>query len=235
MIAWFVRNPVAANLLMVVMLVAGVFAFGQLSFQGRPNDPVDDAYIDISHSAKSAVDNERELVLPIEDVIRRVPGIEAVYSSAQKNRIWFHLRLDTRFPMDATLETLTEKLSGLSGFSPEVLRQLKIKRREYAEPALSIAVSTALGTRDLESYVARLSDGLRDGLPNIGGVSRLKVDGLQRPEIQIAVNQSVAMYYGITLAQIEKALEKVPEDVIRSVEWAGKNTLTQSDKGAALF
>lgn len=237
MIAWFVRNPVAANLLMVVMLVAGVFAFGQLSFQGRPNDPVDDAYIDISHSAKSAVDNERHLVLPIEDVIRRVPGIESVYSSAQKDRVWFHLRLDTRFPMDATLETLTEKLSGLSGFSPEVLRQLKIKRREYAEPTLSIAVSTALGMRDLESYVTWLRDGLRDGLryglPNTGGVSRLKVNGLQRPEIEIAVNQSVAMYYGITLAQIEKALEKVPEDVIRSVEWAAKNTLTQAGNAIA--
>lgn len=210
MIAWFVRNAIAANLLMIFIIVAGLFALGELSLSSRPDEPVNYLSLSLEHDAKNARENENKLVLPIEAAIKSVPGIDEIYSGATKTGVSFDIRLDTRFPMETTLEILQEKIAGLTELPESVQNQLHIKPGEYSERVLSIVVSTDLESDDLDAYV----NDLHDALSGLSGISSMMVSGLQEPVVNILLNKALALQYDLNFSDIDKALSNLPDGIV---------------------
>lgn len=75
-IEWFMQNPVAANLLMISILIIGFFSLQGLRIQGFPNIDANTIMIDVSYNSGSAQQSEEGIAIKIEQALQGVNGIK---------------------------------------------------------------------------------------------------------------------------------------------------------------
>ena len=73
-IAWMARNPVAANLIMIVCLVGGFLMLGMITQEVFPNTERDIVRIRTSYPGGSPDGIEQGLILVIEEAVRGLDG-----------------------------------------------------------------------------------------------------------------------------------------------------------------
>ena len=86
-IAWFARNPVAANLLMLLVIVLGVMSMGDLRKEAFPAMEPDSINIGVTYDSGSATQSEEGLAIKIEDALEDVIGIKSITSKMPYHNI----------------------------------------------------------------------------------------------------------------------------------------------------
>ena len=81
-IAWFARNPVAANLLMAVMLLTGLFAMPTIQQKNFPDLQIDVVHVTVPYLGAAPEEVERGVCVRIEEELEGVQGIETLHSIA---------------------------------------------------------------------------------------------------------------------------------------------------------
>jgi len=83
-IAWFAANPVAANLLMVFLLVAGAIAGSQLIVQNYPEFDVRRIAVKIPSPGASPREVQEDVVRRVEEAIVGISGVSRVSARQRK-------------------------------------------------------------------------------------------------------------------------------------------------------
>ncbi len=83
MMAWFAKNPVAANLLMILILLVGYFTASGLRTETFPAFPPEQVSISVTVDGGGIQDIEESVVLKIEEALEGVQGIDTLRSSIQ--------------------------------------------------------------------------------------------------------------------------------------------------------
>ena len=83
-LAWMAQNNVAANLLMIVLLVGGLVMSGQIKQEVFPEVTVDLVNISVAYPGASPDEVERGVLLSIEDAILGLDGVKRVTSTASE-------------------------------------------------------------------------------------------------------------------------------------------------------
>ncbi|MDP5053823.1 MAG: efflux RND transporter permease subunit [Congregibacter sp.] len=65
-IAWMAKNPVAANLLLVIVVIAGLFAINTLDKEVFPTFPTETFTVTVPYPGSSPEEVERGIVLRVE-------------------------------------------------------------------------------------------------------------------------------------------------------------------------
>ena len=85
MIAWFVRNPVAANIMMVAIILFGAHAlWKKIPLEVFPEFARDVVNVSVSYPGATPSEVEQGIVLRLEDAISDLPGIEKMYGDANE-------------------------------------------------------------------------------------------------------------------------------------------------------
>ncbi|MFT6456571.1 efflux RND transporter permease subunit [Pseudophaeobacter arcticus] len=79
---WFIRNPVAANLLMVMILVAGAFSLYSIRIEGFPKVPPDTVIIQATYTGAHTSQVDEQIPQPLERALEGVDGVKSIWSSS---------------------------------------------------------------------------------------------------------------------------------------------------------
>jgi len=82
LIAWWTRNPVAANLLMLGILIAGFLGFTRMEREVFPVVKVHQATVDISWRGASAQDVEEQVIARVEEALEDLDSVYRIYATA---------------------------------------------------------------------------------------------------------------------------------------------------------
>ena len=80
LISIMIHHKVAANLLMIALIIPGLFALKKLNTQFLPNFKTDQILITIPWPNHSAQEIERSAVIPVEQEIKNIPDIKSIQS-----------------------------------------------------------------------------------------------------------------------------------------------------------
>ena len=83
LIAWFVKNPVAANLLMVAMFVSGIFGYNSLEREFIPGTTVNGMTVSVVWNGASPRDVNEQIVTRVEEAVDGLDGIDYVEATAR--------------------------------------------------------------------------------------------------------------------------------------------------------
>jgi len=83
-IAWMARNPVASNLLMIVLIVGGLFSAVSIKKEVFPDFALDYITVSVSYPGASPEEVERGIVQVIEENLRGLEGVKEVTASARE-------------------------------------------------------------------------------------------------------------------------------------------------------
>ena len=98
MIAWFTRNHVAANLLMITVLLAGVFSMrSRIPLEVFPS--VESEVISVSVSLRGATpeDVEQGISIRVEEAVQDLEGIDRITSTSSEGASSVRIEVDSGY------------------------------------------------------------------------------------------------------------------------------------------
>ena len=83
-IAWMARNSIAANLLMVVLLVGGLWSAVRIQKEVFPQFELDVVQVAVGYPGAAPAEVEQGILRPVEEAVRAVEGIREITSEARE-------------------------------------------------------------------------------------------------------------------------------------------------------
>ena len=202
----FVRHPVAPNLAMLVMIVAGVWALGQLTRQLLPTFGLNYINITIVWSGASAEDVEALVTQPIEDELIGLDELKSIDSVSRDGSAQVTLEYPDDADMGRALDLVKEKVAQIRNL-PATAEDPVIEALARSEPVSKLVVS-GLPLEQLRPLVRSIERDLRSA-----GLTRLEVSGLPKEEIAIEVPSDRLTELGLSLQDIATAVRAASADV----------------------
>mgnify|MGYP006110876465 CR=1 FL=1 len=84
-IAWMTRNSVASNLLMGILLLAGLFSVLQTKQEVFPEFSIDIISVTVPYPGASPEEVEQGIILAVEEELRGIDGIKRLNSNSSEN------------------------------------------------------------------------------------------------------------------------------------------------------
>ena len=196
-IAWMARNPVAANLLMVIILVAGMLGMTQIKQEVFPEFELDIVNVAVVYPGASPEEVEQGAILAIEEAVRGIDGIKRVGANSSENggSVWAEILLDAnREQVTSDIKTAVDRIQSF----PEEMERPLVTIFKQPRRVLSVMVS---GEVDLPTLHG-LSEQLRGRLVASPGITKVEVDGIPPREVSIEIPRETLEGLGLTLEQV---------------------------------
>ena len=139
LIAWFARNHVAANLLMVVIVMTGLFAATTIRTQMFPDLEIDRVTISVPFPGASPGEVESGVVTRLEEALRDIEGIAEMRSFSSEGSGRVVLDLEVGYDVPAILDEVKLAVDRISSF-PESIEKPVISKSQRQIPAINVQI-----------------------------------------------------------------------------------------------
>ena len=156
-IAWFAENHVAANLLMLLMIVGGLAAIPAIQQKSFPDIEIEVIQIGVPYLGAAPEEVEEGVCVRIEEEIQGIDGIERITSSASEGACGVSAELISGYPIDRALTEIKNAVDGISTF-PSETEQPTVSHLALRRNAIQLALSGDVGERALKAYGERVRD-----------------------------------------------------------------------------
>ena len=200
-IAWFVVNPVAANLLMGLILLGGLVALPVIQQKTMPDIEVDIVQVSVEYLGAAPEEVESGVCIRIEEAIAGIEGVDRIASVATEGACNVSVVLITGYPRDRALSDIKNKVDGIDTFPEEAEKPL-VSHYTIRHNELQIALSGAASERALKFH----GEHLRDGITANTQATQVDLRNARADEISIEVSEESLQRFGLTFSQIVDAV-----------------------------
>lgn len=200
---WFIRNPVAANLLMVFILVAGVTSLLTMRIEGFPKIPADTVTVSTFYPNAYTAQVDEQITQKMEKAIEGLEGVKAVRSSSEPGYSQVSIQKNNGYDLQKLLDNVRLKIDGLADL-PKGARRPVIETNNYDVPALYLQV---FGKTDLKT-LQKIARDLRADLLASPEISRVNNWGLQDQEIAIEFLPGTLERLNLTLDDVMTRIQE---------------------------
>ncbi|MBT6379605.1 MAG: efflux RND transporter permease subunit, partial [Opitutales bacterium] len=209
LIAWFARNHVAANLLMLAVVVVGFAVARNIKQEIYPLFQIDTIEVDMQYRGASPEEVEQSIILPIESELRGLELTRRIESTASEGRASVSVEIMPSFDRNRALQEVTAAVARISLFPDEI-----------EPPRVSLGTSRRRGVNYVavcgdvdERTLNQLAQQVEDGLLAQPEIALVEITGARRPEITVEVSQTQLRSLDLTLGQIARAIDQSAQDV----------------------
>lgn len=227
MIAYFVRHPTAANLLMLVFIALGLIAMPDMRRESYPEFEPSSIRITASYPGADAEIVDETLVQTIEEAIAGLDGVDVMTSQAREGSASISIEVEDGADIAEVLADVKSAVDGLRDLPPD-LDPPVVAAASRRAPVASIAVTGPMSAQDLKLYCEQL----RRELLQDPQVAQVSIAGFSTHQIRIQLQQSALARHGLSVADVASAVAAQSVDSpIGTIERAGGDILVRySDK-----
>ncbi|MEZ5571942.1 MAG: efflux RND transporter permease subunit [Halioglobus sp.] len=196
-IAWFAHNPVAANLLMLIIVVVGLGSAFTIQRAMFPAIEIEVIFINVVYPGAAPEEVEQGVVLKIEEAINDIEGIKRVESDSFESGARMMVEPHDGVNLNKLMSDIQNRVDAIQHFPKEAERPI-ISQPEIMFPALTLQLS---GNID-ESSMKSLADGIRRELLTYPEISGASVVGARDYEIAIEISEPLLREYHLTLGDV---------------------------------
>ncbi|WP_066853057.1 efflux RND transporter permease subunit [Halodesulfovibrio spirochaetisodalis] len=208
-IAWFVHNPVAANLVVLLILIGGCIVGYSRPKQAFPPFPPKTITIHVGYESSSAESVEQSITIKIEEALNGVRGIKETYSTSSLSGSTVVVEKKTGYPLSTLMRDVKSKVNAIDTLPARADRPV-VSQEEWDEHILYIHLYGDAPQETLQT----LADKIRRKLLLKPNISTVRYQGRRTKEIAIEVNEGMLQASGLTLQDITSKIQK--ESVIDS-------------------
>jgi multidrug efflux pump subunit AcrB len=218
MIAWFTKNHVAANLLMVSIVFIGVISLStRIPLEVFPTVDLDVVSINANLPGSTPSEIEQGITIRIEESISDLEGIKEISSRSREGSSSVSVELLSGYDTQVLLNEIKNRVDAINTFPVDIEKPLvskSIRRREV----ISLVVSGDV----TENELRQVSEQVRDEIVDIDGITQVFLENVRPFEISIEVNQDVMREYSISIDEINRAINN------NSIDLSAGNIKTSS-------
>ena len=215
LIGWFTKNPVAANLLMLFIIVAGAISASTISKDMFPRTDRNIVQVSAVYPGAAPVEVEKGVILPIESALQGLSGVKEMRSKASRDLANIELDIEPSQDINEIMARIEDRISSILNF-PDDLEKPSVSKFEDISWVTGVAVSGPLD----EFQRKELGQEIRDELLELSQVKKVILWGVDDYEISIEVKEQRLRELNMTLSEVAKAVREssldLPAGMIRS-------------------
>ena len=198
-----VRNPVATNMLMVVIIVAGAWSALSLRREVMPQLSFDIVQIRIEFEGATPEEVEESVVVKVEEAIHTIEGVRRIFSNAYEGMGLIFAELEPGVDNRTVRDDIEDEVAKIDTFPDEAKEPRFIELKEQ-DQVINIAVYGEQPEATLKETAKRVRDDLL-ATPNI---SQVEIVGTREYEIAIEIAESTLRRYGLTLDEVSQLVRR---------------------------
>ncbi len=202
----FANHKVAANLLMVILIIAGIFALTRLNAQFFPNFELEYIQVRTVWIGASPEDIEDGITNPLELSLRTINGVKKMSSTSATGISVLTLEYEEGTDMGGALDQVTEKIRSVRNLPVEA-QKTDVVRLYRREP---IARVVLVGSTDLPELRPLARRAEQEMLAR--GIDEVQITGLPKQEIAIQIPQQRLLELGLTLEEVGRRIALRSQD-----------------------
>lgn len=229
MIAWFARNSVAANLLMVTIIISGVVALRDgIKLEIFPSSDPDTVSVSVPLRGATPEDVELGVAVRIEEAIQDLEGIDEIRSQSVEGSTRVQIDVDPSYDARVLLDDIKSRVDAINTFPADTEKPIiSLSVRSFA--VISVVVAGDYSEDEIRVYAERV----RDDLLRLEGITQVSLSSVRRYEIAIEASADRLREFDVTLADLSRAIRNSSVDLSAgNVRTEGGDVLIRS-KGQA--
>ncbi len=207
-IAWFARNTVAANLLMLVIMAGGLLSAFTVRREIFPEFDLDIITVTVPYLGAAPEEVEEGVCVRVEESILGIDGVKRVTSTAAEGRGTVVVELDLGANARKVLDDIKSRVDAIDTF-PEQTEKPIIQELTNRRQVINLAV---WGDAD-ETTLKRLAERVRDEIASTPGISQVELTNAPPYEISIEVPENTLRRHGLTFDFVARAVRRSSLDM----------------------
>ncbi|MEO0829392.1 MAG: efflux RND transporter permease subunit, partial [Pseudomonadota bacterium] len=205
LLSYFTRHRTVANLLLVLMIGAGLFAFPNMRAQFFPDVVVDNVTVSVRWDGAGAEDVDRAIVELMEPTLLAVEGVESSEATSREGNASIKLEFEPGWDMGRAADDVTAAVDTVNDL-PEDAEEPEVRRGIWRDRVTDVIVTGPVGIdvlgRLADEFIVRLY---------AAGVTRTSIRGLVAGQVVVEVPSSELIRNGVTMAEIAEAIRAEAE------------------------
>ncbi len=230
LIGWFSKNPVAANLLMLLIIAAGFISVSNISKEMFPVGELDQIQVIAVYPGAAPVEVEKAVILPMESAVQGLKGIKKITSTASRDLGVVNLEIESNEDLQEMVSLVENRIDSIVNF-PEDLEKPTVQRMTIDEARWVMGIAVA-GDMD-ERTRKRLGQEMRDELLLMDEIKSLILWGVDDYEISIELKEDLLREYNLTLAEVANVLRNSSIDLPAGMIRASQGNILVRTQGKA--
>ncbi len=201
MIRWFVAHPTASNLLLILILAAGLFTAPKLVRETFPDYLPQEVSIAMEYRGATAADVEEAICQRLGEALQRVDAMREITCTARDNQALIIASMSDNGVIGRFLDDIRTEIEALTDL-PVAAEDPIIRELYRTDLVAAIAVTGPMSFSHLETYTKQLEAQLFA----IEGVADVLSVGVSQRQWQVEVSQDVLRQYGLAVGDISRAI-----------------------------
>ncbi len=207
-IVWFIKNPVATNLMMLVFLVSGVISYLNLNQEEFPDIDFGLIQVSVAYLGATPQESETGVCLRLEEALEAAEDIERLTSTAREGGCDATLQLTTGADLNRVLNDIKGKVDAISTFPVETEKPIV-----RAFTSSGNVMTLALSGETTDAVLKAEAENVRNQILDLDGISTVNIEYIRPFEISIEVSEYTLQQYGLTLDEISRAIDQASLDM----------------------
>lgn len=207
-VAWMVRNSIAANLLMAVLLIGGIWTAFNIQKEVFPQFELDIVEISVGYPGAAPEEVEQGILRPIEEAVRGVDGISEMTSQAREERGSVTIEIVGGAERMKVFQDIDQAVSRIRTF-PDDIDQPEVSLQTRQVEVMRVGLFGPVDTWTLRQIAERT----RDQLLASPYITQIELSRVPDYVTHVEIPRQRLREYGLTLDEVARIIEVSSEDV----------------------
>ncbi|MCC5851887.1 MAG: efflux RND transporter permease subunit [Alkalimonas sp.] len=214
-IAWFANNPVAANLMMVFILVMGFVTYSSIQRQMFPQVEVNYVHINATFRGAAPQEIEEGILIKIEEALQDIEGIKRIRSFAWRGGGRLSIELEVGEDISSRLDQIKLRVDSIGTF-PSGMEPLTIYQVEWRQQAVELVLTGSEDSLELKA----MGREIQNELLLLDQINFVNFSSMPAWEVAVEIAPETLQRYNLSLQDVSRAIrnhsDNLSAGIIRS-------------------
>ena len=200
-LSYMTRHRTAANLLLLIMLLAGAVSFPQMRAQFFPDVIIDNVTVSVRWDGAGPEDVDRAIVQILEPVLLGIEGVTSTSAKSSEGSARILMEFEPGWDMARGTDDTQIAVDSVANQFPDDADDPRVSRGFWRDRVTDVVISGPVGVEQLalfaDEFVTRLF---------AAGVTRSSIRGVAAGSTIVEVDSLSLIRYDVSMAQIASAI-----------------------------
>lgn len=207
-ISWFARNHIAANLLLGVIVVAGLVSLPSMSQKSFPDLEFNVVTVSVLYLGAAPEEVEEGVCVRVEEALEGITGVERITSNATEGVCSVSVELYESADSSKALGDVKNRIDAIDTFPQETEKPIITLVTTEAQ-VMDLAITGPTDERELKM----IGQQVRDEIAALPGVTQVTLANSRPYEISIEISEASLRRYGLSFEQVANAIRAASLDL----------------------
>lgn len=207
-IAFMAQNPIAANLLMIILIGGGIWTMYNIQKEVYPEYQLDIVEVSVVYPGSAPEEVEQGILRPVEEAIRGVQGIKEITSTAEEGSGTVTIELVTGIDRMKIFQDIDQAVNRINTF-PDDIEEPEVRLQAQQTEVMEIGL---YGEVDIWT-LRKLAEQLRDRMLSDPDITQVELGNVPGYVTHIEIPRYTLRQYGLSLQEVADIVQASSEDV----------------------